>query len=81
MLNVLELLFQAFHSSKTKMELPTIDNVQDLDVGDLLSLLDCPQKEVSDEVKNLLKDEFRKVKDSWLISGLLEYFFATNRFV
>ena len=56
----------------------TLD-VQDLDVEALLSLLDCPQKEVSDEVKNLLRDEFRKVRDGWLVAGLLDYFFATNR--
>ncbi|MPC45719.1 hypothetical protein E2C01_039425 [Portunus trituberculatus] len=53
--------------------------VRDLDVGDLLGLLESPQEEVAQEVRLLLKETFSTVRESWLITGLLEYFYVSNR--
>lgn len=52
--------------------------VRDLDVGDLLGLLESPQEEVAQEVRLLLKETFSTVRESWLITGLLEYFYVSN---
>lgn len=53
--------------------------VRDLDVGDLLGLLESPQEEVAHEVRLLLKETFSTVRESWLITGILEYFYISNR--
>lgn len=53
--------------------------VRDLDVGDLLGLLESPQEEVAHEVRLLLKETFSTVRESWLITGILEYFYVSNR--
>lgn len=53
--------------------------VRDLDVGDLLGLLESPQEEVAQEVRLLLKETFSMVRESWLITGILEYFYISNR--
>lgn len=52
--------------------------VRDLDVGDLLGLLESPQEEVAHEVRLLLKETFSTVRESWLITGILEYFYISN---
>lgn len=52
--------------------------VRDLNVGDLLGLLESPQEEVAQEVRLLLKETFSTVRESWLITGLLEYFYVSN---
>lgn len=57
----------------------TMMEVRDLDVGDLLGLLESPQEEVAQEVRLLLKETFSTVRESWLITGILEYFYVSNR--
>lgn len=52
---------------------------RELNVGDLLGLLESPQEEVCHEVRALLKETFSSVREPWLISGLLEYFYVSNR--
>ncbi|CAL4074655.1 unnamed protein product, partial [Meganyctiphanes norvegica] len=51
---------------------------RDLHVGDVLGLLESPQEEVVEEVRQLLKETLATVRDPWLVTGLLDYFFATN---
>lgn len=51
---------------------------RDLHVGDVLGLLESPQEEVVEEVRQLLKETLQTVRDPWLVTGLLDYFFATN---
>lgn len=57
------------------------ENISSLSVEDLLALINNPQEEIANEVKNLINDQFSNITDRWLISGLLDYFFTTNRFV
>ncbi|XP_076033881.1 tuberous sclerosis 1 protein hamartin isoform X3 [Oratosquilla oratoria] len=53
-------------------------DLHELDAGDLLGLLECPQQEVVEELRSLLKDALASVRESWLVAGLLDYFFQTN---
>ena len=48
-------------------------------MGDVLGLLESAQEEVVQEVRTILKDTLATTREGWLISGLLEYFFISNR--
>ncbi|KAK3870190.1 hypothetical protein Pcinc_024558 [Petrolisthes cinctipes] len=60
------------HVTVTAME------ARELNVGDLLGLLESPQQEVCHEVLALLKETFSSIREPWLITGLLEYFYVSN---
>ncbi|KAK7027483.1 hamartin [Halocaridina rubra] len=55
-----------------------MEQVQDRNVGDVLGLLESSQEEVVQEVRSILKDTLANVRDGWLVTGLLDYFFVSN---
>uniref|UniRef100_A0A2P2I5W0 Hamartin-like n=1 Tax=Hirondellea gigas TaxID=1518452 RepID=A0A2P2I5W0_9CRUS len=47
-------------------------------IKELLAYLDCPNVEVHDQSREVLHKQLSSVKESWLISGLLDYFITHN---
>lgn len=56
----------------------TMEEVKDQNVGDVLALLESPQEDVVQEVRLLLKETLTTVREGWLMTGLLDYFFTSN---
>ena len=55
------------------------DNVDSYRMEDFFALINHPRESVANDVRDKIKEQFHTTNDKYVVNGLLDYFFATNR--